>query len=192
MKEGAFQFQGEIRENTEDGTRDGRKQKGKMKRSRAQIKADLLKRYVEEVDQLLDWQEKSYVPNLMEFEDEILAARKKVSIALLEAMLAGEEQRAQVAAPRCPKYGEAMEAKGKQPQVIETRVGTLRLCDLQSGSFFPWIGSSSLRNTKPSSFRRSAVLSGTFADRWHSAYYATRIGSTPGQGQRSISLMRAL
>lgn len=98
-----------------------------MKRSRAQIKADLMKRYEEEVEKLLDWQEKSHGPNLSEFEDEILAARKKVSIALLEEMLAGEEQREPVEAARCPKCGEPMEAKGKQPQVIETRVGTLRV-----------------------------------------------------------------
>lgn len=105
----------------------GRKRNRSMKRSRAQIKADLMKRYEAEVDKLLDWQEKSHGPNLSEFEEEILAARKKVSTALLEEMLAGEEQREPVEAPRCPKCGKPMEAKGKQPQVVETRVGTLRV-----------------------------------------------------------------
>ncbi len=98
-----------------------------MKRSRAQIKADLMKQYEEEVDKILDWQEQRKGPTLSEFEDEILAARKRVSIGLLERMLSGEEQREPVEAPRCPKCGKPMEAKGKQPQVIETRVGTLQV-----------------------------------------------------------------
>jgi len=98
-----------------------------MKRSRAQIKAELLKRFEQEVDELLDWQEQSHEPNLSQFEEEILSARKEISIALLEEMLQGEEQRAPVATPRCETCGRAMEDKGKQPQVIETRVGTLRL-----------------------------------------------------------------
>lgn len=97
-----------------------------MKRSREQIKAELLKRFEQEVDELLEWQEQSQSPNLSQFEDEILAARKEISIALLEEMLQGEEQREPVEAPRCAKCGQPMEGKGKQPQVIETRVGTLR------------------------------------------------------------------
>lgn len=98
-----------------------------MKRSRAQIKAELLKRFEQEVDELLDWQERSQAPNLSQFEEEILTARKEISIALLEEMLQGEEQREPVAAPRCENCGQPMEGKGKQPQVVETRVGTLRL-----------------------------------------------------------------
>lgn len=98
-----------------------------MKRSREQIKAELLKRFEQEVDELLDWQAQSQAPNLNQFEDEILAARKEISIALLEELLQGEEQREPVEAPHCGKCGRPMEGKGKQPQVIETQVGTLRL-----------------------------------------------------------------
>lgn len=98
-----------------------------MKRSRAQIKAELLKRFEQEVDELLDWQERSQAPNLSQFEDEILATRKEISIALLEELLQGEEQREPVEAPRCGQCGRSMASKGKQPQVIETRVGTLQL-----------------------------------------------------------------
>ena len=47
-----------------------------MKRSREQIKAELLKRFEQEVDEILDWQEQSQAPNLSQFEEEILAARK--------------------------------------------------------------------------------------------------------------------
>lgn len=105
----------------------GKEAKGNMKRSREQIKAELLKRFEQEVEGLLDWQEQSQAPNLSQFEEEILAVRKEISIALLEELLQGEEQREPVEAPRCGQCGRAMEGKGKQPQVIETRVGTLHL-----------------------------------------------------------------
>lgn len=114
-----------------------------MKRSREQIKAELLKRFEQEVDELLDWQEQSQAPNLSQFEEEILAARKEISIALLEEMLRGEEQREPVEAPRCEKCGRPMEGKGKQPQVVETRVGTLQTereyyyCAHCQAGFFP-------------------------------------------------------
>jgi hypothetical protein len=114
-----------------------------MKRSREQIKAELLKRFEQEVDELLDWQEQSQAPNLSQFEDEILAARKQISIALLEEMLRGEEQREPVEAPHCEKCGQPMEGKGKQPQVVETRVGTLQTereyyyCTHCKAGFFP-------------------------------------------------------
>lgn len=58
-----------------------------MKRSRAQIKAELLKRFEQEEDDLLDWQERSQAPNLSQLEEEVLAARKEISIALSEEML---------------------------------------------------------------------------------------------------------
>jgi len=105
----------------------GQKGNKEMKRSRAQIKAELLKRFEQEVDEILDWQERNQAPNLSQFEEEILVTQKEISIALLEEMLQGEEQREPVDAPRCEQCGRVMEGKGKQPQVIETRVGTLRL-----------------------------------------------------------------
>ena len=58
----------------------GKEAKGNMKRSREQIKAELLKRFEQEVEGLLDWQEQSQAPNLSQFEEEILAVRKEISI----------------------------------------------------------------------------------------------------------------
>ena len=62
-----------------------------MKRTRAQIKAEISKRFEAELNQLLNWQEKAKRPNLTQFENEILAARKEISIERLMAMLLGEQ-----------------------------------------------------------------------------------------------------
>lgn len=98
-----------------------------MKRTRAQIKAEIMKRFEAEVDQLLNWQEKANQPNLTQFEDEVLTARKEISIEMMKAMLQGEATGTPIEAPVCPKCGKAMEDKGKRRQVIETRVGTIQI-----------------------------------------------------------------
>ena len=114
-----------------------------MKRTRAQIKAEIMKRFEGEVDQLLSWQEKAKRPNLTQFENEIMAARKEIGIEMMRAMLQGEPAGTPIEAPMCAKCGKAMENKGKRPQVIETRVGTIQIertyyaCPECGEGFFP-------------------------------------------------------
>ena len=98
-----------------------------MKRTRAQIKAEMMKRVEKEIDELLDWREGSAPPNLSQFEEEILQARKGISQAMIEGMLSGEENQGPVEAPECPKCHVRMENKGKRDKVVETRLGTLRM-----------------------------------------------------------------
>jgi YgiT-type zinc finger domain-containing protein len=115
----------------------------KMKRTRAQIKAEMMKQFEAKVDQLLDWQEKAKRPNLTQFENEILAARKEISVEMMKAMLQGEQAGTPIEAPLCPKCGKVMENKGKRPQVIETRLGTIQVertyyaCPECGEGFFP-------------------------------------------------------
>lgn len=114
-----------------------------MKRTRAQIKAEILKRFESELDQLLDWQEKANQPDLTQFENEILAARKGISVEMLRAMLQGEQNSTPVEAPMCPKCKKVMENKGVRPQIIETRLGTIQIernyyaCPECGEGFFP-------------------------------------------------------
>lgn len=105
----------------------GAKKGKQMKRTRAQIKAQMMKRVEKEIDELLDWREGSAPPNLSQFEEEILQARQGISQAMIEGMLSGEENQGPVEAAACLKRQVQMENKGQRDKVIETRLGTLRM-----------------------------------------------------------------
>ena len=47
-----------------------------MKRTREQIKAELMKKAEQEIDCLLDWEEKADKPTLTQFENQVLTTRK--------------------------------------------------------------------------------------------------------------------
>ena len=98
-----------------------------MKRTREQIKAELVKKAEQEIDRLLDWEEKADKPTLTQFENQVLTTRKALSEAMLEAVLAGQEARQSAEPVLCPQCGQPTENKGLQMKEVETRAGTLRL-----------------------------------------------------------------
>jgi hypothetical protein len=114
-----------------------------MKRTQAQIKAEMLKRFEQEIDELLNWREGSEPPTLSQMEEELLKRRKAISQAMIEGLLSGEENQGPVEAPACPQCHVAMENKGKREKVVETRLGTLRMereyyvCPQCGEGFFP-------------------------------------------------------
>jgi uncharacterized protein with PIN domain len=114
-----------------------------MKRTRAQIKEEMMKRFEQEVDELLNWREGSEPPTLSQMEEELLKRRKEISQAMMEGLLSGEENQRPVQAPECPKCQVAMENKGKREKVVETRLGTLQMereyyvCPQCGAGFFP-------------------------------------------------------
>ena len=97
-----------------------------MKRTRSQIKAELMEKIEAELEQLLDWQVKTEKPDLTQFEDAILATRKEISVDMLKELLRGEQSHTPLDV-LCAKCGAVMENKGQRPQVLETRLGTLRM-----------------------------------------------------------------
>lgn len=118
---GAFQFagkSGKIEKN-------GKEMEAGMKRTREQIKAVLLKEYEEELDRLLNWEEKAKRPTLSQIEEQVLASRKKMSEEMLKEMLRGQESQSPVEGVKCPKCGKLMEDKGKEPKLVETRAGSI-------------------------------------------------------------------
>jgi uncharacterized protein with PIN domain len=98
-----------------------------MKRTRDQIKAELLKQYAEEVERILNWEEHTPQPTLSQIEERVLASRKKVSEALLQQVLSDQESGSLVEAMKCPKCGQPMEDKGKALKRVETRAGRVLL-----------------------------------------------------------------
>ena len=114
-----------------------------MRGTRAQMKAEMMREAEERINRLLDWQERAEKPTLSQIEDEVLAARRELSEELVRAMLSGEEAGEPSEAPRCPECGQAMENKGKQPKLVESRVGDLVIersyyyCAACGVGFFP-------------------------------------------------------
>ena len=98
-----------------------------MKRTREQIKAELMKKAEQEIDRLLDWEEKADKPTLTQFENQVLMRRKALSEAMLEGVVASQETRQPAEPVQCPQCGGPMENKGLQTKEVETRAGTLRL-----------------------------------------------------------------
>ncbi len=97
-----------------------------MKRIRSELKASLLAQIEDELDLALDWQEKTERPNLTEFEDQVLSIRKSIGMRVLKEVLKDEESDQPAEIP-CSTCQEPMRPKGKRPQTIETRLGTLDL-----------------------------------------------------------------
>jgi len=94
-----------------------------MKRTREQIKAELMKKAEQEIDRLLEWGEKADKPTLTQFENQVLMTRKALSEAMLESVL-GARRRASPPSPVvCPKCGQPTENKGPQTKEVETRAG---------------------------------------------------------------------
>jgi Uncharacterised protein family (UPF0236) len=98
-----------------------------MKRTREQIKAELMKKAEQEIDRLLDWEEKVDKPTLTQFENPVLMTRKALSEAMRDGVMAGQETHRPAEPVMCPKCGQPTENKGLQTKEVETRAGTLRL-----------------------------------------------------------------
>jgi hypothetical protein len=116
-----------------------------MKRTREQIKAELMKEAEQEIDHLLDWEEKADKPTLTQFENQMLVTCKALSEAMLDGIMAGQETRQPAEPVRCPKCGQPTENKGLQTKEVETRAGTVRLrrqyrhCAHCQAVFSPWM-----------------------------------------------------
>jgi len=114
-----------------------------MKRTREQMKAELMKKVAAEFDRLLEWGEQTDKPNLTQIENEILARRKKVGEEMIEAILSVQTERDPHEAPACPGCGGMSQDKGLQIQQVETRIGTVSIqrryyyCPEGRVGFFP-------------------------------------------------------
>jgi hypothetical protein len=114
-----------------------------MKRTREQIKTELMKKAEQEIDRLLDWEEKADKPTLTQFENHVLKTRKALSEAMLDGVMAGQETRQPAEPVMCPKCGQPTENKGLQTKEVETRAGAVRLrrqyhyCAHCQAGFFP-------------------------------------------------------
>jgi hypothetical protein len=119
---GAFQFWGK-------GRRIGDKTDGDkpMKGKREEVKQELMSSAEEVIEGLLAWLEDHPKPTLGEIEEAVLGLRKELGRRMANAVMARQEERRAVPGPVCEKCGQEMQYKGEKRDVVESRLGPLKL-----------------------------------------------------------------
>lgn len=94
-----------------------------MKRSREQLKAELLAEAAAAIEELIAWERQAGAPNLTAMEDQVLALRQRLGQRWLEAVIADQEAKQPAAPPPCPACGAALRYKGQKKTALESRLG---------------------------------------------------------------------
>lgn len=100
---------------------------GQHKRTREELRAELLQEAEGVVDELLDWHEGAghETPTLTDIEDVILELRKRLSAKMAEVVIQDQAATKLMPGPLCPTCGREMHYKGQKANTVETRVGTV-------------------------------------------------------------------
>ena len=98
-----------------------------MKRSRAELKAALMRQAEVAIEQLLDFDEQTLEPTLTQIEDAVLKVREEISEQMALALIEGQPNTHPVPGPRCPTCSQEMHYKDMKGETVESRVGTLPL-----------------------------------------------------------------
>ena len=114
-----------------------------MKRSREELRAEMLVEAEAVIDELLNWHESSGAPTLDEIEDVILKLRKRLGERLAGTVIGDQEAVRPVPGPACATCGQEMHYKGMKGVTVEGRIGVTGLsrayyyCDRCRSGLFP-------------------------------------------------------
>jgi hypothetical protein len=114
-----------------------------MKRSREELKAEMLAEAEAVIDELLNWHEGSEAPTLDEIEDVILRLRKRYGERIAGTVIGDQEAVRPVPGPACATCGVEMHYKGIKGVTVEGRIGITGLrrayyyCDRCGSGLFP-------------------------------------------------------
>jgi hypothetical protein len=98
-----------------------------MKKTREQLKAEMMKAFEKRLDEALDWQEGRATFRLTELEEYLLGVGEEVQVELAEGMLGQVESKQPVEAPRCEGCEGKMEYKGQKEKWVVTRLGQVKV-----------------------------------------------------------------
>ncbi|MBE7468668.1 MAG: hypothetical protein DPW09_43855 [Anaerolineae bacterium] len=114
-----------------------------MMKSRAAIKAELMKKAEAVIDELLDWHLATDQPNLTQVEGKVLELRQRLSEQMAETVIASQAAVRPVPGPSCAGCGREMRYKGMKENTVLSWVGELKLergyyyCDQCRTGLFP-------------------------------------------------------
>lgn len=94
-----------------------------MKRSRAELKSELMARVEAEVDRLLEWADENSEPTFRQIEERVLRCRQTMGQAMAETVVQAQDKVQLAPGPRCPECGREMRAKGRHQRHVESAVG---------------------------------------------------------------------
>ena len=97
-----------------------------MRKSRAEIKTELLAKYEAMVDEMLSRGETKAGLTLTDIEDMALRTRAEVGEQVTAALLETQGEPG-VPGPRCPSCGQEMRYKGRKHRYLRTRSGDVEL-----------------------------------------------------------------
>lgn len=99
-----------------------------MKRSREQLKADLMAQAEQAIEGLIGWSADTPQPTLAQIEEEVLKLREQLSEQMAQRVVAEQDAATQsVPGPSCPTCGREMRYKGDKAHPVESRIGTIEV-----------------------------------------------------------------
>lgn len=114
-----------------------------MKKSRGELKAELMKAAEITIDKLLAWKEESEQPKLKQIEEIVLELRQQLSEKMTAAVLDSQEAVRPVPGPVCHSCHQEMRYKGMYAKTVSSWVGEIKLerayfyCDRCKRGLFP-------------------------------------------------------
>jgi hypothetical protein len=92
-----------------------------MKRTRAELKAELLAHAEANIEDFLDLLEESPAPTLTQIEDSVLRFRQQIGREMAETAIQAQDTVTVAPGPRCPTCGKEMESKSKKGKQVTSR-----------------------------------------------------------------------
>lgn len=98
-----------------------------MKKTRAQLKAEMVEEFEREVDEVLAWQEEHPKFRLIELEEYLLKVGQKITSGLAKRVVEQKDSKQPVEAPECETCGQRMRYKGQKRKRVISQVGEVEI-----------------------------------------------------------------